>query len=43
MWLVSANDLTGRRKAVPIFSMIAGEGIGYPRCAVMNDATCPAT
>src|SRR5665647_109118 len=40
MWLVSANDLTGRRKAVPIFSMIAGEGIGYPRCAVMNDAIC---
>jgi hypothetical protein len=25
--LSSANDLTPRRKAVPIFSMIAGEGI----------------
>jgi len=28
MWLVSANDVTDRRKDVPIFSMIAGEGNG---------------
>ena len=28
MWLVSANDLTDRRKDVHIFSMIAVEGIG---------------
>lgn len=28
MWLVSANPLTARRNTVPIFSMIAGGGIG---------------
>ena len=28
---------------VPIFSMIAGDGIGQPRCCVMNDTTWPAT
>ncbi len=27
-WLASTNDLTDRRNVVPIFSMIAGEGIG---------------
>src|SRR5665647_173021 len=37
MWLASAKDLTERRNAVPIFSMIAGEGIGQPRCPVMNE------
>jgi hypothetical protein len=31
MWSVSAKPLTARRNAVPIFSMIAGEGIGQPR------------
>jgi hypothetical protein len=43
MWLASTHDLTDRRNAVPIFSMIAGEGIGQPRCPVMNDTTCPPT
>ena len=28
---------------VPIFSMIAGDGIGFLRCAVMNETTCPPT
>jgi len=35
----SANDRTPARNAVPIFSMIAGDGIGNFKCAVMNDAT----
>jgi hypothetical protein len=39
----SAKPDTDRRNAVPIFSMIAGDGIGNPRCAVMNDTTCPPT
>jgi hypothetical protein len=43
MCSASANALTARRKAVPIFSMIAGDGTGQPRCCVMNDATCPPT
>ena len=28
MWSASANDATALRNAVPIFSMIAGDGIG---------------
>jgi hypothetical protein len=28
MWFASAKSLTARRNAVPIFSMIAGDGIG---------------
>jgi len=43
MWFASAKSLTARRNPVPIFSMIAGDGIGQPRCRVMNEATCPAT
>ena len=34
---------TDRRNAVPIFSRIAGDGMGKPRCCVMNDTTCPPT
>jgi hypothetical protein len=35
-----ANEASG-----PIFSEIAGEseGIGFPKCWVKNDATCPPT
>jgi hypothetical protein len=40
---VAANEDTDRRNAVPIFSRIAGEGIGNPRYAVMNDTTWPPT
>ena len=32
-----------RANAVPIFSMIAGDGIGQPKCWVINDTTCPPT
>ena len=39
----SANRLTARRNAVPIFSKIAGDGIGLPRYAVKKDTTCPPT
>ena len=41
--LSAAKRSTALRKAVPILSMIAGDGIGLPRCAVMNDTTCPGT
>ena len=41
--MACANNVTAWRNAVPIFSMIAGEGIGLPRCPVMNLTTCPAT
>ena len=40
--IISPINLT-RRNLVPIFSMIAGEGIGSPRCRVMNPTTWPAT
>ena len=43
MCSASANVLTARRNAVPIFPMIAGDGIGQPRCCVMNDTTWPPT
>jgi hypothetical protein len=43
MWLSAAKRSTAARNAVPIFSMIAGDGIGLPRCAVINDTTCPPT
>ena len=38
-----ANLATARRNRPPIWSKIAGEGIGNPRCAVKNDTTCPPT
>ena len=41
--LSAAKRSTALRKAIPIFSKIAGDGIGLPRCAVINDTTCPAT
>ena len=41
MPLASANDSTARRNRVLIFSIRAGEGIGMPRCWVMNATTCP--
>ena len=41
--LSAAKRCTAVRNAVPIFSMIAGDGIGLPRCAVINDTTCPPT
>ena len=34
---------TALRNAVPILSKIAGDGIGYPRCAVRKLTTCPPT
>jgi hypothetical protein len=43
MLLSVAKRSTAVRNAVPIFSMIAGDGIGLPRCAVINDTTCPGT
>lgn len=39
MCSASAKSLTARRKRVPIFSMIAGDGTGQPRCWVINDTT----
>ena len=39
--LSNANESTARRNFVPIFSISAGEGIGMPRCWVMNATTCP--
>jgi len=41
IWLSSANDRTARRNAVPIFSRIAGDGIGLPRCCVRKLTTWP--
>jgi len=41
MPLADANDSTPRRNLVLIFSISAGEGIGMPRCWVMNATTCP--
>ena len=43
MWLASAYDATARRNRPPIRSKIAGDGIGNPRCRVMNSTTCPGT
>ena len=43
MSLTSANRATSRRNLLPILSKIAGDGIGHPRCAVMNDTTWPPT
>jgi hypothetical protein len=42
-WFVSANVFAARRNPVSIFSIIAGDGIGKPKCWVMNEATCPPT
>ena len=36
-----AKDSTPRRNLVLIFSISAGDGIGMPRCWVMNATTCP--
>ena len=41
MPFASANDSTERRNLVLIFSISAGEGIGMPKCWVMNATTCP--
>jgi hypothetical protein len=41
MPFADANDSTARRNLVLIFSISAGEGIGMPRCWVMNATTCP--
>ena len=41
MSLASAKEATARRNFCPILSKIAGEGIGRPRCWVMNATTCP--
>jgi hypothetical protein len=41
MPFATANDSTERRNLVLIFSISAGEGIGMPRCWVMNATTCP--
>ena len=38
-----AKRSTAVRNPVPILSMIAGDGIGLPRWAVINDTTCPPT
>jgi hypothetical protein len=43
MWSCSAKRATAFRNAVPIFSKIAGDGIGLPRCAVRKLTTCPPT
>ena len=40
--LDAANDSTARRNFVLIFSISAGDGIGMPRCWVMNATTCPS-
>jgi hypothetical protein len=39
--LADAKDSTARRNFVPIFSISAGDGIGMPRCWVMNATTWP--
>ena len=36
-----AQDSTAPRNRVPICSISAGDGIGLPRCRVMNATTCP--
>ncbi len=36
-----AYDSTDRRNRAPICSISAGDGIGLPRCRVMNATTCP--
>ncbi len=36
-----AYDSTDLRNRVPMCSMSAGDGIGLPRCCVMNATTCP--
>ena len=41
MPLADANDSTARRNFVLIFSISAGDGIGMPRCWVMNATTWP--
>ena len=41
--MAAANALTSRRNRLPIFSMIAGDGIGLPRCSSKNHLTCPPT
>jgi hypothetical protein len=41
MELTDANDSTARRYFVLIFAISAGEGIGLPRCWVMNATTWP--
>jgi hypothetical protein len=41
MSFASANEATARRNFCPILSNRAGEGIGRPRCWVMNATTCP--
>ena len=41
MSLASAKDATERRNRWLIFSSSAGEGIGMPRCWVMNATTWP--
>jgi hypothetical protein len=37
----NAYDSTALRNLVPMCSMSAGDGIGLPRCWVMNATTCP--
>ena len=39
----SANALTSRRKRLPMLPNSAADGIGLPRCRVMNRTTCPPT
>ena len=41
MPLEDAYESTALRKRVPMCSISAGEGIGLPRCCVMNATTCP--
>lgn len=41
MGTIGAKRSTAVRNAVPIFSRIAGDGIGLPRCTVRNDTTRP--
>jgi hypothetical protein len=41
MPFASAKEATDRRNLCPILSNSAGEGIGRPRCWVMNATTCP--
>jgi hypothetical protein len=41
--VVGSETVHRRAERGADLSMIAGDGIGLPRCAVINDTTCPAT
>ena len=38
---MNLNEEVEILRGVPIFSKIAGDGIGLPRCWVRNETTCP--